>query len=262
MFEIERRSNLGPLVMAVVVGLLALASPHYRRLDMQAIEELLTFESAAEPEALPATETLEVMGPPPATDLLRARLAEIDQKFSIRYKQWKKGQVPKTDAELKTGIAEVRSFAAQLEKIAGSYADDEQMAVLRLLFMAADIRSGPYSDAFLALCEHLESNENEQLASQAGVLRFYHFYDLTRPNAAELLPALDDFSSRHHDPKCTIRLYSMVSHSLWSRGRLSSAEEVLQLGIQRMAGQPGVGRLVNQMVDQRTAPQFGNIKKR
>ena len=251
MFEFERRTNLGSLVMAVLVGLLPLVSNQYVKVKPETLLSAL-------PKTSEKNTNNEEMFPPSGVEKLRADIKSVDALLSQPFSAYTVGRRTRYDPRLLRGIAAVRPYADRIDEICQEFNLIEQTTVLRLLFMAAQLQQETFRPAFVTLCSHIEDKGDQKTTAQAGVLRFYHEQDLSQPNLKELVQALDRFSATHRDPIPEIHLYSIISQGLWRAGHSNDAQEILQRGIRRFKGQPGVSHLVNQMIDQRTPSRLAN----
>ena len=247
MFEIEPRSNLGPLIMAVLVGLLSLAASHYRKLDIQTVDTMLSDLTAP---TTTETQPVSLLGMNPELKALKDKLPQIDARLSAAFENWQLQHQNRNNPELLAAVADVKPFAEQLQPILKAFSSDEQLRVLRLLFMSIQLQPGTCDQAFEQLCQHLESLPDEKTRSMAGVLHYLKRHDLKQPVPSRLLPALGEFSREFKDAGCGVKLYAIVADSLRTHGYYDFAQQVLRHGIDLYSGTPGVSRLVNQMIDQ------------
>lgn len=247
--DFERPSNVGSLIGAVLVGLLALAANHYIRMDTKWLQELVEQHNRPKPKRTEVAADL-----PFDAAGVRKRIQSIESEWSEDFTHWRRSGrgIPRDEllekrAEVDRLVESIRSHKtldAELERGA-------QMARLRIYFMTAERFGDQYSDEFVDLAKEIEQTETDQASAEASALRFFHLEDFRSPDDQKLLDKLREFSVRTmHTPGVGVQLYSSVAHELCRFGQTTLAERVLDQGVEVYAGSSGISRLINQRLDQ------------
>ncbi len=245
--ELEKKSNLRSLVPAVLVGLLALAANEYTKMDPAVLRD--SVESME--KQLAALMKEEDKPKPKKTDL--GSLRKLQASTSRKYERWRATRKA-IDAK------KLRSIVEKADRLANDVLDDpetkpKQKSFARLLqvtiyFMASEWAPNEYSRTFIEMADATIESDTTKVRDDVAVLRFYHLTEFGDPNDRQLLADLAAFGERH-GKEAAIELHSMVATELWRRGYRQLSVDVLEQGIRRLSGSPGISRLVNQLIDQR-----------
>ncbi len=163
--DLGQQSNLGSLISAVLVGLLALASNQYLRMDRNTVKSYingLQLPHAAtagplDPAAQKEREVSEVA----------ARISRLEGELSILFEKWKQGSIRGNDARMTAIWKETHALQDQLD------ADDElrqnlptraHVDFVWVMFRAAEMNPREFSQTFLSRSEELASHKNDTVA--------------------------------------------------------------------------------------------------
>jgi hypothetical protein len=250
--DLGHQSNLGSLVSAVLVGLLALASNQYLRMDRAAIKSFL--DGLQTPAAVQPAEPVDPMAV--ATREVAATIEKRESELSTVFEQWKQGRIQANDPRLKKvwkSIHDLRNRIGNHEQLWEHLPTRARVDWIWILFRAAEMNPREFSAAFLSQSGEMVDQNDQTVGVQAAVLRIYHGFDRRDPNEAELCEKLQAFAQANPDEMVGIFLYLIISRDLYEAGHRDMSERVLRRGIRVYSGFPGnVGRikLINELMDQ------------
>ena len=154
--------------------------------------------------------------------------------------------VTSTVRELTAGLSE---YLQQDPKPADAQTAEE--LALRARFVGAKLAPDVFAASFRSYADDVRlRNEAPALTLQADAYALLESISVEEEVAAEDLDRLAQFVDQYPDSPLGAVLFAYVADGLWRNERASSAEAVLQRGIQVFAGKPTVSQLVNQLVDQ------------
>jgi len=252
--DLGQQSNLGSLVSAVLVGLLALASNQYVRMDRSSIKSVLDGLNSR---------TNAIVRPQDPEDARSRSLQKIAQAIEKQekvlsnvFERWKEGSVMAEDPRLKPVWKGINNLRTKIDGDTSMWAELPTRARVDwvwILFRAAEMNPREFSEAFLSQSSEMASRENETVGAQAAVLRIYHGFDRSNPNEAQLTEKLESFAKANPEEMVGIFLYLIISRDLYETGHRDMSERILRRGIRIYSGFPGnVGRLklINELMDQ------------
>ncbi|MCA9151898.1 MAG: hypothetical protein KDA92_21495 [Planctomycetales bacterium] len=245
--EFGRRSNLGSLISAVLVGLLALGANEYARLDPRKLDSFF-----AQFKAKPEPPKQQLPPPKPTVRSVTIEINGVERELFPLFGKINAHVLTADDEKLREVL---KRFSATLTKLENDEAiqtgidPKTQLALLRALFMAAELHSEPFAEPFSVWSQRLVDSSNHQLASQAAALSFFRENNLDTPDAQLILSQLERFSVEHPNPDLGIHFYLNVANQLVSRGHYELARTVIKLGADIYKGRPGTFRLVNWLID-------------
>ena len=246
--ELGRPSNTGSLISAVLVGLLALGANQYARLDPRKLDDFFAgMKSPPEP-----VKTAALVPPQPTLKSVSNGINFSERELFPLFGKVKAHVLTAHDANLRDVLKRLSTTLDELERdpqIRTQLAPATQLALLRALFMAAELHAEPFADAFSLWSERLLDSPNRQLASQAAALIFFRANDLDHPQPQAIVHSLREFSAEHTDPELGIHFYLNVAEQLRSKGHAELARVVIKLGIELYKERGGTHRLVNWLID-------------
>lgn len=250
--ELGKTSNLGSLISAVLVGLLALASNQFARMDPRLFRSPQQSEKPV--ETLPVTKT---KSSPAARKLesvatIRKLAEDLEKVMFSQFGRWKAHAFPSDYPQLNRTLTATDKLLAKLAKqteLLDELSSADQMTIVRLLFMAAEIDSQRFDTAFQDWALRLTNADSPQIAAQAAALRFFRGTNLAQPDAPALLDQLRSFSEIHPDPDLGVSFYVNVADELKAQGHVEVARLVIKLGSEFYSGKPGAFRLVRWLID-------------
>ena len=272
--ELSRPSNVGSLIGAVMVGLLALLADYYVRMDPEVLQGLLpksTSKAAADQideienekywqrlwELWRRTNANEPRSPEEERQDALERMKVVEKYLLDSSERRKKsGEIVPVE-QLDVRIKELNELYDRLQ--ADVEATEEQRKEARLsrlygYYLAADMASASYAQSFLDVARDLKDQGDETESSHAVALRLLHESDFRHPNDEQLLNELRTFSQTYAASEVGVYLYSIIARELWLNGHPQSAEAVLRLGMDTYTSEHR-SRLFNQLQDQQRLPR-------
>jgi hypothetical protein len=251
--DLGQQSNLGSLVSAVLVGLLALASNQYARMDRMAFKAFLDelHRRHLESPSAPAGEDQT------SVKVVQVEIERLESQLSAIFEKWKAGKVNANDprlAKLWKAMHEVQDKLANEPQLLEKLPTRSRVDCVWSLFRAAEINPQEFSEQFLAMSETMSAQEDETVSAQAAVLRLYHGHDRNEPNEEIIAEKLEEFVNGNPQDMVGVFLYLIISRELYDNGHYEMAERLLRRGIQIYSGYPGhVGssKLINELMDQK-----------
>lgn len=254
----RRNSSLGSLVMAVLVGLLSLGANEYARVDRNQLDSyfshwtLLTSFTSSDSDAEAASAPLEsqVVSLDHQLRDLRSQLERLEFELGEAFEIWHRSgtKPPESLAQL---LPKLTPATIDANATLREFTEEDRIALMRVLFIAAQIEPVSFADSFRRLNREVIKTESESVAASAVVLRIYDGIDFRTADRKTILGAIAGFDHRYPTRQDEgVELCSMVSDRLWRSNRPNLAEQVLRYGIKHYAGRSGVSRLVNQLIDQ------------
>ncbi len=250
--DLGQPSNLGSLISAVLVGLLALASNQYARMDRSTMTSFVEgihlpgrgYEAPPEPvdEGKPTLKETE------------ARIAKLESRLSTIFEQWKEGRIRADDRRLERMWKAIHQLKDRLDSnddLAESLSTRARVNYVWIVFRAAEMNPEQFSDSFHAMSEDMSSEKDQTVRAQAAVLEIYHGYDPLEPDVGALNEKLKTFARENLD--IGVFLYLIISRELCDVGNREAAETILRRGIQVYSTRHShIGRikLINELFDQ------------
>jgi hypothetical protein len=242
----ERRTNLGSLLAAVLVGLLALAVNQVFKSSPEEVETLLT-------QIHKSTEAGWEQFLSPRLPARRLhQLIDCQRRLGRVYQSWSGigGVLP--ERKIRETVARAQATSAILEQtpeLTRKQGKLAESAMLAVYFMAAEMLPDQYSSQFLELSGCLlESAATPDEVARIEHLRLYHAYRFNEPDDLRLLKKLREFSQDVTDAKAGVPIYLTVTADLVTQGRTHLARAVLLQGSSMYYGQKPTRRLVDQLV--------------
>jgi hypothetical protein len=252
--ELGRQSNLGTLVSAVLVGLLAISTNELVRVDRSALKDFFhgLRGRARAVRTVPPVDQGELK-----VEHTKQRIVQIETELAKAFEQWKEGNIKANDRRYDRLWQAIRDLHTLLEtdaELRESLPTSAHVDYVWLLFRAAEMRPTDFSVMFLDECRALAAHRDEQVRRQAAVLSIYHGYDPRRPREDELNKKLEAFARANSDNMIGVFLYLLISRELYDLGQRDMAERILRNGIriyQEFPGNIGRLKLLNELMDQR-----------
>jgi hypothetical protein len=272
--ELARPSNVGSLIGAVMVGVLAVLANYYVRMDPRVLQGLLP-DSSSKAVAGPIDRKQNEKYWQRLWELWRRtntdepRSPEQDRQDSLeRMKVVEKYLLDSSERKKKSGeVLSIEQLDVRIKELnqlydrlrADANTTDEQHKEARLsrlygYYLAADMAPASYSEDFLDVARELTDNGDETESSHAAALKMLHESDFLHPDEQRLLSELQEFTQTFSASEVGVYLYSIISRELWQNGHSKTAEAVLRLGMETYAGQHR-SRLFNQLQDQQRLPR-------
>lgn len=272
--ELSRPSNVGSLIGAVMVGLLALLANYYVRMDPEILQGLLpksTSKAAADQideienekywqrlwELWRRTNANEPRSPEEERQDALERMKVVEKYLLDSSERRKKsGEIVPVE-QLDVRIKELNELYDRLQADVATTEEQRKEARLSRLYgyyLAADMASASYGQSFLDVARDLKDHGDETESSHAVALRLLHESDFRHPNDEQLLNELRTFTQTYAASEVGVYLYSIIARELWLSGHPQSAEAVLRLGMDTYTGEHR-SRLFNQLQDQQRLPR-------
>jgi hypothetical protein len=247
--EFTKTSNVGPLIAAVLVGLLAICTDH-AFMKPEDIDRILRGfnRSSAETSGTPTV----------VSQLENPKL--LSQKLLAGYEaltgasQGKRNGKPVNAKGLAKLVAQLNEASIALYEhphATDAQKSQGQLNYLRALFLAAEMAPADHSDTFRDFGNRILAQGNVTDPGKVRLLLAYH--ECSGGRIAEDLPGLLDrlaaFSKRETDQATAIDVYSLLSDELFSRGQPIAAMKVLQQGRAIYFQHPGKRKLNERLID-------------
>lgn len=245
--ELGRPSNVGSLIAAVCVGILALVSNQYARVCSGLLHQFLN--QPAEVTLDPPSETVEVKTTPEVAQPVKQIIyldtpAKVDRSLQLLtptleqlFGRWRS----RLEAPTKNhgGLKELRRIHLSLDRkpeLASQLSTTSRLTLLSVTFMAYQVVPHEFRDRYVEWSKTLsESSVPIERALSEG-LSIYTRNDMKRPNVPHLCETLRQFTAKHQNYRISADVYLMVAQELWLRGQLKASETVLRSGMETMAG--------------------------
>jgi hypothetical protein len=254
--DLGQQSNLGSLISAVLVGLLALASNQYARMDRTAMKSFLDGLQTRPHVIKSVRDSLE--GPEQTgVKVVQDEIERLEAQLSGIFERWKTGKVSAGDPRLTKLWAAMHDLQAKLTEnpqLLEQLPTRSRVDCIWSLFRAAEMNPQQFSEVFLKLSEKMSGHDDETVSAQAAVLRLYHGHDRNQPNEEMIAQKLEEFVRGNPDDMVGVFLFLIISRELYDNGHHEMAERLLRRGIQIYSGYPGhVGssKLINELMDQK-----------
>jgi hypothetical protein len=252
--ELGQQSNLGTLISAVLVGLLAIGSNEFTRMDRSALKQFVhgLHVKAKAVRKLPPQDQAKLN-----VAAAQKQISQIELELTRVFEQWKEGQLKSYDRRFEKVWRAINRLRTQLEadaELREALPAGARVDYLWMLFRAAEMNPSGFSQAFLDECGAMAAHADDQVRTQAAVLSIYHGYDPLRPQEGEITDKLEEFARANSDNMIGVFLYLLISRELYEAGQRDMAERVLKHGIRVYQDFPeNIGRLklLNELMDQR-----------
>jgi hypothetical protein len=257
--DLGQQSNLGSLVSAVLVGLLALASNQYARMDRTAMRKFLDQlqtrqrQVGVEPSKLSPEEV--------TVQEMQTEIERLEFQLATVFERWKQGKFKANDPRLTrlwTAVEEVQQKLEEKPELVEQLPTRSRVDCIWSLFRAAEMNPQQFSARFLELSDQMAAQDDETVSAQAAVLRLYHGHDRNEPDEDQIGKKLEEFVRANPDDMVGVFLYLIISRELYDNGHHDTAERLLRRGIQIYSEYPGhVGssKLINELMDQKMHKQ-------
>lgn len=241
--KFAKRSNLGSLIAAVLLGTLSLAINQVFKSNPEAVASLLR---KLQP---PVTRPADTRRDP---SQVVAAMHTRERLLAKAYAKWTTTGVKK-NAQVQGLCRATRNDLAvigQLNQVTEEQRLQASMLALKAYFMSAELMRDEFSELFLEHSQQLaESELADAQVRKIELLRAYHLLRVKQSDAQTLLVALRDFAKTHADTKLCISLYLLVAEDLARQHKTNLARAVLSQGKETYRGSPGVKRLINRLID-------------
>jgi hypothetical protein len=252
--ELGQQSNLGTLISAVLVGLLAIGSNEFARMDRSALKGFVDnlHGRARAASQLPKKDPAKLN-----VEMAEKRIRGIETELTRAFDLWKKGQLKPSDRRFNKiwrAIHELQTQLASDAELRGALPAQAHIDYVWMLFRAAEMKPSEFSQAFMEECGVMLDHTDNQVRTQAAVLSIYHGYDPRQPREDELTGKLEEFARANSDNMIGVFLYLLISRELYEAGQREMAERLLRNGIRVYQDFPeNIGRLklLNELMDQR-----------
>jgi hypothetical protein len=243
--DFGRQSNLGSLVSAVLVGLLALAANQYARLDPRKLDQFIAgidvMSRKQEPEVF-------------SVKTVRDTLQQCETQLMPLYLKWKGSLVSVEDPRIEQLLAKVDSHWKELANHPEVQAElnlPDRLAMVRILFAAAEMDPMRFTEPFTAANIQMAQVADASVAGKGAALELYHRHNFEQPVIADILSDLRQFSQSHSQPEIGGEVYLLMAHELKGHGQHASALRVLELGLESYRGTSVAPRLINEQIQLR-----------
>ena len=247
--EFTKRSNLGALLAAVLVGLLSLCINHVFRATPEDIDRLLRrFKEVTSRVSEDATPT---PGRPPAQlldDLTQVKAA-MDQEFKTRahLKSFDPSPIKQLGDILATALKSLEHHS----ETTSTQLHQGRMLAFKALFLAAEMLPLEYSELFQQVGDRILQDDSELAEKrQVQLLLGFHECKIFQDDKDDaVLERLKSFARRQTDASLAIDFFVTVAQEMQKKGRLRAARAILRHGIEIYQDHPEKRKLVNQLID-------------
>lgn len=245
--EFTKRSNLGPLVAAVMVGLLSLCINQVFRVGPEDVDRFLDGLGRVRMEIEQRTRPME------RTPLrLLDDLKRVERVLNNIFHQQVRGRSRDTDQVIRV-VGNLTSTAYELEnheQATSQQVQQGRMLELSGLFLAAQLMPNEFSEQFLELGDRiLNTDSSVSQNERVQLLTSFHEFHIGQNPDAVVLQMLDDYSQRQIFDSLAIRLYLLISQEVWIQGRIDLARDILLQGVKIYHDHPDKQKLANRLID-------------
>ncbi len=242
--DFTKRSHLGSLIAAVLVGTLSLAINQVFKSNPEAVAVLLRRLQR------PATAASADAGSSPVqiVALMKAR----EQLLAKMYLNWTVDEIMKTSRVQAICQTTQRDLAAinGLSEATDDQLREASMVALSVYFMGAEMMRAEFTELFSRLSrELLDSELGDAQTPQIKLLAAYHGLDVRQSDGRSLLSGLKEFSQTHADSDLCVKLYLLVAEDLVRQKRRPLARAVLSQGKAIYREKPAAQQLINRLID-------------
>jgi hypothetical protein len=252
--DLGQQSNLGSLISAVLVGLLALASNQYARMDRSTLKSFVDglqhrtrVVSVHRPEDEGKASIVAV----------EKEITRLESYLAGVFEQWKDSKLRATDPRITGAWTAIGNVVTKLDSDAELWdklSSRSRVDLMWILFWAAEMNPPEFSSHFLDVSQRISEQETETVGAQAAVLQLYHGHDRNEPNETMLAERLEEFARQNPRDMIGVFMYLIMARELFDNGHTDMSERLLRRGIQIYSSYPGhVGssRLINELMDQK-----------
>lgn len=260
--EFTKTSNVGPLIAAVLVGLLSLCIPFVVRMSPDDIDGVLRGLKNTAREAVTETDPAPRRVIRQSPDELLADIKKIYRQLLQLNKRVRQG-AKYNPTKVQSFINYVGLATTDLEdhqSATGGQKNAGALDYFKCLFIAAELEPRAYSTLCQSSGEKLLQTDSPESRSVRLFLG-YHTYGFSRiQNPLVLKGRLVEFSRAHSDEGFVIDLHLLVARELQNSGKERLATQVLKQALAAYAHSPARTRLSNALIDLKMQVQLRQIR--
>ena len=245
--EFTKRSNLGSLLAAVMVGLLSLCINQVFRVEPDDVDQFLARLGQMRKDV---QERIRPIDRSPL--ILLGELRRVEKTLNNIFHKQVRGRKCDTD-QVNRVVAILTTTANALKN--HEYATSQQveqghMLAFSGLFLAAQMMPDGFSEQFRQMGDGILNMDSTELQKEhVRLLSEFHEFNVGQIQDAVILQKLQAYSQRQTDESLAIRLYVLISEEVWNQGRLNLARDILLQGVNTYHDHPDKQKLANRLID-------------